>query len=149
MHSIHDHFLSPPSGRLFFQVFLKGKLIETFDETNLIVDVSKALHARLLGGDVTGRSVTQIGFGTNGSAPVAGNTALIGQFAKAIDAVSYPTVNSVRFDFTLASGENNGMAILEFGLLTANGSLFARKVRSTALTKTVDISIVGTWTITY
>ena len=130
-------------------IFKGGELVEVFDECNLIVDGSKPTHAHLLGGDVTNRSITQFGVGTNGTAPVAGNTALTGSFAKAIDAVTYPATNQVKFDFSLASGEANGMAILEFGLLTASSVLYARKVRSAALNKESDISVSGSWTITF
>ena len=41
------------------------------------------------------------------------------------------------------------MAILEFGLLTGGDVLYARKVREAALNKDSDISISGSWTITF
>lgn len=138
-----------PSGHFVLDVFRDGVQVDRVDEPNLVVDLSKTALSRLLGGDVTNRSVTTIGFGTNGTAPVAGNTELTGAFSKAIDSVSYPSANSVMFSFSLASGENNGMAIMEFGLLTAGGALFARKVRASALNKGSDISLSGTWTITF
>jgi len=137
-----------PSGRLTINIFKGDKLVEVFDENNLIVDGSKQIHARTLGGDAS-RSVTQFGVGTNGSAPASGNTTLTGSFVKAIDAVSYPASNQVKFDFSLSSAEANGIAILEFGLLTTGGSLYARRVRSSALNKASDISISGNWTITF
>jgi hypothetical protein len=149
MNLLSDNFNNKPSGRLSFDVLYRGKLIEHFNDGNLIVDNSKMIQAHLLGGDVVNNSVTQIGFGTNGTAPVGGNLALTGAFTKAIDAVLYPTNHSVRFNFTLGSGENNGMDIMEFGLITGAGGLYARKVRATALTKTVDISITGSWIITF
>ena len=138
-----------PSGRLALRVFDKGVLVEVFDECNLIVDGSKQVHARLLGGDVTNRSVAKFGVGTNGTAPAGGNSALTDSFVKAIDAVSYPATNQVKFDFSLGSSEANGKAIMEFGLLTAAGVLYARRVRSAALNKDSDISINGSWTITF
>lgn len=143
------NFSKPPHGRFLLTVFHRGIQVEHTDDRNLIVDGSKFLHARLLGGDVTGHSVSQIGFGTNGSAPAAGNSALTGPFLKTVDAVSYPAANSVQFDFSLASGENNGMAILEFGLVTTDGALYARKVRNSVLSKTTDISLTGSWIITF
>lgn len=138
-----------PSGHFVLDIFRGGKLIEHFEEKNLIVDGSKQIHARLLGGDVTNRSVTQFAVGTNGTAPAGGNTTITGAFAKAVDNVTYPLVNQVQFAFSLAAGEANGMAILEFGLLTAAGALYARKVRAAALNKDADISLSGTWTITF
>jgi hypothetical protein len=138
-----------PNGHLTMNVFDRGVLVEVFDEFNLIVDGSKQTHARLLGGDVTNRSVAQFGVGTNGTAPAGGNSALTDSFVKAIDAVSYPATNQVKFDFSLGSSEANGKAIMEFGLLTAGGVLYSRRVRSAALNKDSDISISGSWTITF
>jgi hypothetical protein len=147
--NLTDHYQQAPSGIFMLQVFKNGDLVEVFEEKNLIVDNSKQIHARLLGGSVSGQSVATIGFGTSGTAPVVGNTALTGAFTKAVDSVTYPLTNQVTFNFSLGSGENNGMAILEFGLITAGGALYARKVRSTALNKASDISLSGSWTITF
>jgi hypothetical protein len=38
---------------------------------------------------------------------------------------------------------------MEFGLLTGAGTLYARKVRSAALNKAADITLSGTWTISF
>lgn len=119
------------------------------DDHNLIVDLSKQVHAKLLGGSFTGNNVSTIGFGTNGTTEVVGNTALTGSFTKAVDAITYPASNQVQFAFSLSNAEANGLGILEFGLLTASGTLFARKTRTTSLNKESDISLSGTWTISY
>jgi hypothetical protein len=144
-----DDYSPRPSGILVLDVFRRGRLIEHFEEANLIVDGYKPTQAHLLGGDVTNRSVTQFGVGTSGVAPVPGNTALTSAFLKAIDSVDYPATDKVRFSFSLTTAEANGKAILEFGLLTAGSVLYARKVRTTALNKESDISFSGTWTITF
>lgn len=138
-----------PQGRFQLRVTRRGKLIELIDEPNLIVVGSQAAHAHLLGGDVTGYSITQIGYGTNLTAPVFGNTALTGAYVKNLDSHTYPASNQVQFNFSLASGEANGTAIGEFGLLFANGGLYARKVRSAALAKDTDLSLTGSWTISF
>jgi hypothetical protein len=138
-----------PTGRLHIEVFRKGVLVEVFDEDNLVVDGYKNTHSHLIGGDTTNYRVTQFGVGTNGTAPAAGNTALTSPFTKAVDSVSYPASGQVQFGFSLASGEANGKSIMEFGLLTAGGVLYARRVRASALVKTSDISFTGTWTITF
>lgn len=138
-----------PSGLFELRVFRRGALIEEWADRNLVVDNYKLTHARLLGGDVTNRSVTKISLGTNGTAPAAGNTAITSPFTKAVSSVTYPATNSVRFSFSILTSEANGMAILEFGLLTAGDLLYARKTRSAALNKESDISFTGTWTITF
>jgi hypothetical protein len=126
-----------------------GDLVEVMDEPNLVVIGSRQSLARLLGGDVADRSVTRIGYGTSTAVAAVGNTALTNQFAKLLDSVSYPATDQVRFNFSLTSAENNGVAIGEFGLLTAAGVLFARKNRTTPLNKESDLSFSGSWTITF
>ncbi|MDP3327215.1 hypothetical protein [Parvibaculum sp.] len=144
-----EDYSRAPNGLFSLDVFRHGKLIEHFEDKNLIVNGSKAVNARLIGGDVTNRSITQIGFGTSGTAPAGGNTVLTSAYTKAVDAVTYPVEGTVQFAFSLGTGEANGKAILEFGLFTAAGTLYARKVRSAALNKESDISLLGTWQITF
>lgn len=144
-----DHFKKGPQGLFVLEIYRRGELIERFEEKNLIVDGSKPTHARLLGGDVTNRSVTKFGVGTSGTTPVGGNTGLTSSYVKTVDGVDYPDTNKVRFQFSLGSGEANGKAIMEFGLFTAGNALYARKVRSSSLNKESDIALAGTWTIVF
>lgn len=146
---LQDWFRKPPSGLFTLNVYRRGDLIEVFREKNLIVDNSKLIHAHLLGGDGTNRSVTQIGYGTNPAAPVGGNTSLTNAYTKAVDTVTYPATNQVQFAFSLGTGEANGMAISEFGLLTAGNMLYARKVRGAPLNKDTDLTLAGTWVINF
>lgn len=138
-----------PSGHFLMKVWRRGVLIDQMDEKNLIVIGSQATHAHLLGGDVANRSITQISFGTGAVAPDFGNTTITAPYTKALDSVSYPAANQVAFAFSLGSGEDNGMAISEFGLLTAGNVLYARRTRTSALSKDADIALSGTWTITF
>ncbi|MDO3620239.1 hypothetical protein Q3O98_03915 [Ralstonia pseudosolanacearum] len=131
------------------RVYRRGELVEVFEEKNLIVVGSQQAHAKLLGGDVAGQIVTTIGFDTNGTAPAFSNNALIGAYSNSVDTVSYPSSNQVQFAFSLGLGEANGMAISEFGLITAGGALYARKTRSTPLNKADDITMAGTWTVSF
>lgn len=144
-----DHFDREPTGDFRLEVFRRGRLIEVFEEKNLIVANSKQIHARLLGGDVTNRSITQIGFGTNPAAPTSGNTTLTDAYVKNVDNVSYPAAHQVRFAFSLGTAEANGKAISEFGLLTEGNMLYARKVRAAPLNKESDLTFAGTWTINF
>lgn len=138
-----------PRGEFILNVYRGGELIEQYRDANLVVDSSKPTLAKLLGGNVANNSVTQIAFGTSGAAPAAGNTAITNPYAKTIDTVTYPASNQVSFNFSLGTGEANSMAILEFGLLTTAGALFARKVRTTALNKESDLTLSGSWIISF
>lgn len=139
----------PSKGIFRLNVFVRGELVEKFEEDNLLVDQGRANVVHLLGGDGANLQITQIGFGTSGVAPAAGNTALTGQFLKALTSHSYPTATSVQFNFDLATTDANGLMIMEFGLITASGTLHARKVRAAALAKASDMSLSGSWTLLY
>lgn len=126
-----------------------GNLLEDFREENKVVIGGLQALTLLLSGDSSGDNlVADIGFGSNGTSPAPGDTALTDVFTKPINATSVPGLTSVGYDFSLETTENNGAEIREFGLFTAGGALFARKVRSGVINKTSDIRLEGTWYIT-
>jgi hypothetical protein len=137
------------TGLFHLSVLRRGRLIEEISEPNLVVNGSKQIQAQLLGGNTSGNTISQIGYGTSLTAPVVGNTGLTSAYMKALDSVTYPTTGQVQFNFSLGSGEANGVAIGEFGLFSGGGALYARKVRSAALNKASDISFTGSWTIVF
>ena len=53
-----DSLILPPSGHFLLKVFRRGVLVDLVDEKNLIVDGSKQVHAKLLGGAVANQSVS-------------------------------------------------------------------------------------------
>lgn len=130
-------------------VYSHGRLVERYVDKNLIVDTGVLQVAKLLGGDVTDRSITQIGFGTNGATPTRDDTALTGPHLRAFTSISYPATNEVQFNWELPTTAANGMAILEFGLITAGGALFSRKTRTSAINKTSYISATGSWLLRF
>jgi hypothetical protein len=134
---------------LSMRVYRSGVLIEEYEEHNLIVDTARFQMARLTAGDTDGRHITHIAFGTSGTAPAAADTVITGQFARPLIGISFPESGKVQFDWELPVTENNGMAIREFGLLTADGTLFARRARTNPINKESDISIEGHWIIIF
>jgi len=134
-------------GYLTIKVFKKGVLIEEIIEKNLIVNGARDQVARMIAGNVTGRSVNRIAFGTNGTDPDAADTAITQPFIRAVKGFSYPAMGQVQIEWDLPVTENNGMAIMEFGLLTVDGTLFARRIRENPIHKEPDISLEGYWTI--
>ena len=125
-----------------------GTLVQTIDEANLIVNGAKDQLARLVGGNGASRHITHIGFGTGTAAASPNNTTLTGAFWKPVTGVSYPATGQVAFAWSLSTAEANGMAITEFGLRCADGTLFARKVRH-PIHKSDDLALTGTWTIIF
>jgi len=137
------------SGLFVMQVWRKGELIETYQDKNLIVDAGRTVFAHLLGGDVTGKSITEIAFGPNtgNTTPAPGDTLWSSPLLKPVT-VSYPAAGQVRFDWSLGADEGNGLQIKEMGLVTYNGTLVSRKTRS-AIEKTSDLSLTGYWIISF
>jgi hypothetical protein len=125
------------------------KLIETFEDRNLIVNLARVSMAHLIAGDVAQRSMLSIAFGTNGNAPTVDDTDITNPYIKNLGSVVYPKIGQVRFAWNLTTSEANGKAIMEFGLLTADGNLFCRRTRTTPINKESDISLEGTWTIIF
>lgn len=131
------------------RVYRRGRLVENYEDHNLIVSGAKLAMARLIAGAGTGKNITRIALGTNANLPSPSDTAIASPFAKNIDGILHPQNNQVEFDWSLATTEANGMAISEFGLLCADGTLFARKTRTKPLNKESDIAIEGQWIIIF
>jgi hypothetical protein len=123
------------------RIYRRGTLIEEYEDRNLIVDGARTAMARLIAGNGIGKNINRISFGTNDNMPVPGNTSIASPFTKSFDRVSYPASNHVEFDWSLATSE--------FGLLCADGILFARKNRYTPINKDSDIAIEGQWVIIF
>lgn len=142
--------LQPPRGFLSVTIYRHGRVIEFARRPNLVVGAAATIQASLLGGAVSGKSVAQVGFGSSLSAAAAGNTSLSSDaYFRPIDAVTYPAPGQVAFAISLGQFEAVGLALAEYGLLTSDGTLFARQVRPEALLKDSSLSLSATWTITF
>jgi hypothetical protein len=138
-------------GILRYTIFKNGVPIEDVEEQNLIVTVGRTKMARLLAGDVAGNHVSKIAFGTNGTAPALTDTQITSAFTKNLLGFSYPAAGQVKFNWNLTTTEANGKAILEFGLICEDLTLFSRRIRESGkpINKESDISLEGDWTIIF
>jgi hypothetical protein len=138
-------------GLLRYTVFKNGIPVETVEKKNLIVNGARVQMAYLVAGNGAGRHITKIAFGTNGTNPTLADTVMTNAYEKPLSAHSYPEPGQVQFDWKLETTEANGMAIMEFGLVTGDGTLFSRRVREngTPINKAEDISIEGQWIIIF
>ena len=127
---------------------IEGNVIEKYIDNNLVVNGGRTAVMNLLGAATSGKRLTKLSVGTNGTAPTGADTAITGAFTKSLGAVSYPTISSVKFDWTIGASEANGIAIKEFGLLCTDNTLFARKTRE-VINKNSDIILNGNWTISF
>jgi hypothetical protein len=136
-------------GNFRMKVYQRGKLIEDYEEHNLIVNGARSAMARLIAGDIEGKSIANIALGTNGDTPTPDDTEITGAFTKAVTGFSYPAPGQVEVAWNLSVSEANDLAIIEFGLCCADGTLFARKTRENPIHKADDISIDGQWLIIF
>jgi hypothetical protein len=141
----------PMKGILHYKIFKAGVFTEEVEEGNLIVTAGRTQLAHLLAGDLTGKQVAKIAFGTNGTAPALSDTKITNDFTKNLIGSSYPAAGQVKFSWNLTTAEANGKAILEFGLICADATLFSRRVRESGkpINKESDISLEGDWTIIF
>lgn len=136
----------PMTGILRITVRKGGEVVEEWEDHNLIVNGARNQAARLFAGNGENRAIAKIAFGTSGTAPAVTDTEITDAYTKAVSGFSFPDVGQVQTNWELGTSENNGMAIMEFGLLSADGTLLCRKVRENPIYKESDISIEGHWT---
>jgi len=136
-------------GCLRFTVYKGGVPIEKFEDNNLITSGARLQMAHLIAGDALDRSINRIAVGTNGNVPTVSDTEITNSFIKPVEGFEYPENGQVQINWKLEVGEANGKEIREFGLLTTDGTLFARRIRNTPIHKESDISIEGEWIIIF
>ncbi|MDR1231943.1 MAG: hypothetical protein LBK61_11170 [Spirochaetaceae bacterium] len=136
-------------GAFRIRAWKNGVLAEESGDRNMIVDGARFEMARLAAGDAEGRHIVAIALGTNGTPPGPGDTEITEPFVKAVESVEYPTPGQARFNWLVAANEANGMAVMEFWLICADGTLFARCVRQARQTKDSDFLLEGDWTIEF
>jgi len=139
----------PMRGHFIMRVYKSGKLFERYEDHNLIVNGAKNAAAHLLAGDMQGKHISKIAFGTSGNIPTPDDTEIVSSFVRNISAVGYPALGHAEFRWNLLASEANGKDIMEFGLLCEDGTLFARKVREKAIPKASDIALEGEWIIIF
>jgi hypothetical protein len=156
----------PVSGQLFYIVRRRGEIVEESNERNMVMTLGRVAIARLFKGSQGGYGFS-VGVGENGDPPNPDQTALLNpalvvaspvEFAQAVvdDGITtwvscpIPTP-SLRFNFFFDSLAANGLSIREFGLLTYDHVLFARRVRTSGkpIEKDRDLTIEGFWIIRF
>jgi hypothetical protein len=139
----------PMRGEFRLWVYRRGILIEEYEDNNLIVNGALTAMAYLVSGGGTEKLINRIAFGTNGNAPSTSDTTITSAYNKAVSSFTYPAAGQVEINWNLLVGEANGKAIMEFGLLCTDGTLFARKNRVKAIEKDSDISLEGKWLLIF
>ncbi len=130
-------------GEFHLKILQGGRLIRAVDDHNLVVDSGRIRTAELAGG-LSSAYISQIGIGTGAEPESADDTTLTDQ---QLFPVSDTTIDGrdLRFDFTINEEQANGLAIREFGLFCADGTMFSHRVRSGVIEKADDMQIIGYW----
>lgn len=143
---MEDRFAKPMRGELRLRVVDRaGRVVTESVGHNLIVAGGYEAAAEALAG-VAGAAIARVAVGSSGTEPAEGDTVITDAVSVAVQSVEYPSPGTVRFNFSIGYDVAVGMTIREFGLLTADGRLFSRKVRE-GIEKTEAMSIVGRWDI--
>lgn len=130
------------------KVFKKNTLIEHYIDNNLVVTLGKNSMTKLISSADTDKIISYISFGTSIINPTVADSTITNEYLKLLDGFEYPNSKSVKFNWVLETTENNGVSISEFGLKTADDTLFSRVVRG-AIEKESDVYLSGSWTISF
>ena len=122
----------------------QGRIIETWQSKNMVVNSGKNAIVSLLSGSTT-KNVTHIAVGLNDTAPVPTDVSITSPYQKAISTATVDA-NKVLFGFTFLESEAVGMDITEFGLIAQDGTLVARITRN-PISKDASMTLTGIWTI--
>ena len=134
-------------GAVAFEVRRNGKVIDSFEDHNLIVTSGRQRMAELL----TGLSTSHIGFvgvGTGQAPANVTDTHLTDQVLVPITGVTAEN-RVARFNFLIGTNDANGLQISEFGLFGQDGTMFSHRVRDDVIGKADDIEIEGYWEIRF
>lgn len=123
----------------------QGRELWSMRQSNQIVNGAYEIAAEALAG-MPNAAISKVAAGTNGTAPTEGDTSITDPTIVEVQTVEYPAPDTVRFNFTFGYMDGAGKSICEFGLLAADGRLFARKVRQ-PIDKTEYMTIKGSWEI--
>jgi hypothetical protein len=135
-------------GTFHAKVYEHGKIVKEYTDKNMVVQLGLNFLAQLVAGDVV-QPIGVIGFGDDGTAPnIADNALGTSNFFKTADSVAYLAPGKVVIEWSLDSGEANGILIKEYALCLIDNTIFARKVGLT-INKVPGTTAEGTWTIEF
>ncbi len=138
--------LNRPTGTLHLMAKNEnGIVLWRSTSRNMIVSSGYNSVAQALAG-VPDQYIKKIAIGTNGMEPQTTDSEITDAVFFDIESVEYPTPETVRFRFTINYTDAVDMLICEFGLICADGRLFARKTRE-PIEKTKLLTITGMWEI--
>ena len=150
MMNFHDN-ADALRGEFALKIFKAGKLVDVYEDHNLIVNSGRVRLAELAAG-LNSSFITQLGIGTGTSEESEADTSLTDQILFDLTARRTDGRDAI-FDFIIKPEEANGLKITEFALFCADNAMFSHRVRRTqggevrGIEKENDIQIEGYWVI--
>lgn len=141
--------IQPVTGDIHLEVIRDKKIIDKFDDHNLVVDVGRKRLAALAAGKVgsyTESYISHIGLGSGSTAETVNDTALENQQLFPLTSIEVDG-RDVKCNFFIANDEAVGLAIHELGLFCADGTMFSHRVRQGIIEKYEDIEVRGYWVL--
>lgn len=135
------------TGNIHLEVIRDKKIIDKFDDHNLVVDVGRKRLATLAAGKVgsyTESYISHIGLGSGSTAETVNDTALENQQLFPLTSIEVDG-RDVKCNFFITNDEAVGLSIRELGLFCADGTMFSHRVRQGVIEKYEDIEIRGYW----
>jgi hypothetical protein len=154
--------MKSPVGIVRIRLLERGRLVLSYEGSNLFVNAGRPALAALLGGDTTGEFAAAVGFGSGLAAPAVTDSALTAPgYYKALDSHGEDGNGSVTFNWSLTAADTGalGITIQELALFanhasaglpgtTAPTPMLARKTIA-PIVFGAGMSISGTWTLTF
>lgn len=138
------------TGALHFNVLRAGKVVDTYDNHNMIMTAARQMLAQIVTGEIVD-TIYYIGIGEGTAAESSDDTTLENVCKVPLTGRSVDGTQA-KFEFTIGKNAGNGLNVREFGLFTERGTMFSHKVRDSSaqtLIKDSDITIEGYWVINF
>ena len=135
--------IKPITGEIHFKVYRNKRVIDQFDDHNLVVDAGRIKLANLAAGKTTS-AISQIGVGSGSTSENIADTQLENQQLFPLTSIEV-NGRDVQCNFHLNNNDAVGLAIREFGLFCSDGTMFSHRVRKGVIEKENDIEIRGYW----
>lgn len=149
-----EHARAGVNVRVWLHRRLEGPVFETVlhdSGHNLVTAAGLNLLRDRLRGVSLIDPLSHIAVGTGNAAAASGDTTLGAEvFRDVYTQVSLGTANIV-YRYYLGPNDANGVTLREAGLLNAasGGTLYARRVLTTAIVKTIDVAATFEWTLSF
>jgi hypothetical protein len=118
---------------------------------NLVTNSGLNLIRDRMRGTALVNGLTHLAVGTSNTAAAAGQTALVAEVFRDVFTQTSVSASTLVIRYYLGPNDANGNTLREAGLFNASSgpTLYARRVLSSAIVKTIDVAATFEWTLTF